>query len=154
MNQNFLSNATYKFVNKKFEDVEFFVATADLPTMDIDASLQSNRFSTIKLPGDKIVYSDLTLSFRVDSEMKNYIFISNWLKDLEKADHTNTNDLFSDSKLLVYNYANVHFLTFTFKDSFPISLGGISFTVENTEEEFVTTETTFAFTEYTIEINV
>ena len=73
------------------------------------------------------------------------------MKDLEKADHTKTNDLFSDSKLLVYNYANVHFLTFSFKDSFPTSLGGISFTVENTEEEFVTTEATFAFTEYTIE---
>jgi hypothetical protein len=151
MNQNFLSNASYKFVNKKFEGVEFFVATADLPTMDVDASPLANRFSTIKFPGDKIVYSDLTLSFRVDSEMSNYILLSNWLKDLEKADHSNTNDLFSDSKLLIYNYANVHFLTFSFKDSFPTSLGGISFTVENTEEEFVTTEATFAFTEYTIE---
>lgn len=151
MNQNFLSNSTFKFVNKKFKDVEFFVSAVDLPTIDIDASIQSNRFSTIKLPGDKVVYSDLTLSFRVDSEMNNYKLISEWMKDLEGFTHTNTNDLFSDSKILIYNYANVHFLTFTFKDSFPISLGGIPFSVENTEEEFVTTDVTFAFSEYIIE---
>jgi hypothetical protein len=151
MNQNFLSNSTFKFVNRDFKDVEFFVAGVDLPTMDNDSSLQANRFSTIKLPGDKITYSDLTLTFRVDSEMKNYKLISNWLKDLESADHTKTNDLFSDSKILVYNYANIHFLTFTFKDSFPTSLGGISFSVENTEEDFVTADATFSFTEYIIE---
>ena len=36
----------------------------------------------IPVPGDKLTYADLTLSFFVDEDLENYIEVHNWLRGL------------------------------------------------------------------------
>jgi hypothetical protein len=36
----------------------------------------------IELPGDKLIFGDLTLRFLVDEDLENYLEIQNWMRGL------------------------------------------------------------------------
>ena len=74
-NLNFLSPLGFRFLLNKAPNIEYFCQVATLPTISMTEINRSNPFVAIPQPGDRIVYEPLTLQFRVDEDMTNYLEI-------------------------------------------------------------------------------
>ena len=59
--------------------VEFFIQSANLPGISLGNATQTTPLYDIPIPGDKISYSPLDLSFIVDENLNNYKEIHDWL---------------------------------------------------------------------------
>ena len=62
--------------------VEFFVQSANIPGINLGSATQTNPLYDIPLPGDKITYASLDMSFLVDENLNNYKEIHDWILGL------------------------------------------------------------------------
>ena len=72
-NLNYLSPLGFKFTLRRSPTVNYFCQSVDIPAISMTPVNTPTPVGILVRPGDKIVYEPLTLSFRVDEDMKNYI---------------------------------------------------------------------------------
>ena len=149
--------------------VSFFSNTAQIPGIDLGVTIQPNYLNDIPRPGDKIDFSDFTLRFLIDEDLKNYMQLQNWMRglgfpenlaeiyrELAKAQEVYEGEmegeqlLYSDGTLQVLNStSNPQFLV-KFSGMFPTSLSTLDFDATPTDIEYFTAEATFKYTMYNI----
>ena len=84
-NKNFLSPLNFKFQIKKAPHVNFFIQKVNIPSISIETNPSPNNpFVKTPIPGEHISYSDLSISFKVDEDLTNYMELHNWIKALGK----------------------------------------------------------------------
>lgn len=151
-NINPLQTNGFMFGINKLPDLTFFCQEVNIPDMTLNEASMSTPFTNIPVPGDKIAFGELQITFLIDSEMKNFKSINNWLMSLgfpnsrnEFADFVRVNQdattrttnlaTMSDANLLILNNNNVPVTTITFFDAFPVSLSSVTMasTVDNTQ---------------------
>lgn len=146
-NKNFLSPGAFKVTidSSEFANLTFFATTASVPSLSQPSVLQGFRNRNVYMPGDTIEYSTMEVTFIVDEELKNYTEIHNWLI-------TNRSDKpkFKDITLSVLTNKNTTNKQFRFHDAFPIDLGTLSFSTQDTAVEYVTCTTTFQYNKFDI----
>jgi hypothetical protein len=167
-NRNFLQPTGFKFTLGKYPKVDFFSNTAQIPSINLGVAFQPTYLKDIPIPGDKLTYDDLTLSFLVDEDLVNYRIVHQWLErfgypesveqyqdllDLEEG--PNTGKQFaeagqSDGTLIIYNSNFNPVASVVFTGMFPVSLSTIEFDAKATDVEYVTASVTFKYTHYTI----
>ena len=168
-NRNYLSPTGFNFTLQRCPKVSFFSNTAQIPGIDLGVTIQPNYLNDIPRPGDKIDFSDFTLRFLIDEDLKNYMQLQNWMRGLgfpeslseiyrelakEKAVYDQEMEgeqlLFSDGTLQVLNStSNPQFLV-KFSGMFPTSLSTLDFDATPTDIEYFTAEATFKYTMYNI----
>jgi hypothetical protein len=172
-NRNFLSPVGFKFTITKAPKVAFFCQQAGLPELSLGIANQPSYLKDINVPGEKLEYGDLTISFLVDENLENYMSIHNWLlglgfpetpqqfKDLvrdEDAVSRTNNDIaepdygqqFSDGSLIILTSHFNPAYQVRFKDLFPYSLSGLDFDATVSDAEYFTAQASFKYTYYTI----
>ena len=77
--RDYASPVQFRFKMTKLPLVEFFVQSANLPGISLGNATQTTPLYDIPIPGDKISYSPLDLSFIVDENLNNYKEIHDWL---------------------------------------------------------------------------
>ena len=77
--RDYASPVQFRFKMSKLPLVEFFVQSANLPGISLGNATQVTPLYDIPIPGDKISYSPLDLSFIVDENLNNYKEIHDWL---------------------------------------------------------------------------
>ena len=142
------NNSHFMFINKTFKGVEFACTGVSIPGISLNATIQVSRYSDIKHPGDKLEYEDLSLEFLVDEELKNYQEISDWLKYIESTSYSKINETISDSKIIINDSSHKLIGTYTFKDSFPVSLSSIQLSVDETGVVFPRATVSLTYTSY------
>ena len=80
--QDYASPVQFRFKCTKLPTVEFFVQSANIPGINLGSAQQTNPLYDIPLPGDKITYASLDLSFLVDENLNNYKEIHDWILGL------------------------------------------------------------------------
>ena len=80
--RDYASPVQFRFKMTKLPLVEFFVQSANLPGISLGNATQTTPLYDIPIPGDKISYSSLDLSFIVDENLNNYKEIHDWLLGL------------------------------------------------------------------------
>ena len=80
--RDYASPVQFRFKMSKLPLVEFFVQSANLPGISLGNATQTTPLYDIPIPGDKISYSPLDLSFIVDENLNNYKEIHDWLLGL------------------------------------------------------------------------
>jgi hypothetical protein len=168
-NRNFLSPTGFKFALKRSPAAAFFCNQANIPSLDLGIAQQTSYLKDIDIPGDKIVFGDLTLRFLVDEDLFNYMEIQNWirglgypeklsqLKDLSEDGKIKSRfgqsgeNIYSDATLQVLSNNLVPKFQVMFKDVFPYSLSTITFDATDTDIEYFTAEVTFKYTIYDIQ---
>ena len=80
--RDYASPVQFRFKMSKLPLVEFFVQSANLPGISLGNATQVTPLYDIPIPGDKISYSPLDLSFIVDENLNNYKEIHDWLLGL------------------------------------------------------------------------
>lgn len=163
-NKNFLSPVGFKFSLTKEPKIAFYCNSARIPEISLSLTEQPTYLKTIDIPGGKITYGDLVLTFLVDEDMENYITIHKWLTGLgfpESTEQykdlvTNEDNLqnekreFSDGSLYILdNNFNTNIIV-KFKDLFPISLSALDFNATQTDVQYFTSEVTLRYTIFNI----
>ena len=166
-NRNFLSVVGFKFLLNRCPKVDFYCNTANIPEVTLGTAVQSSYLKQIPVPGDKMTYGDLGITFMVDEDMENYLQIYQWITSLgfpesigqysellanktvitDPADPQNER---SDGNIQIPNSHLLPSVLIKFKDLFPVSLSGVPFNATAEDQQYFTAEATFKYTIYDV----
>ncbi len=163
-NRNFLSPVGFKFTLTKEPKAAFFCNSARIPEITLGTEIQPTYLKDLDIPGNKILYQDLSIKFLVDESMQNYMAIHNWItglgfpettqqyKDLTTNDEglRDSKEAFSDGSLYILNSNYNTTAIVKFKDLFPISLSSLEFNSTATDVQYFTADVSFKYTVYNI----
>ena len=72
----------FKFSILKLPKVEYFCTAVNIPGVSVATRVQQSPLADIPLPGEKVDFSDLEMTFLVDENLENYKEIHGWLMGL------------------------------------------------------------------------
>jgi hypothetical protein len=144
-NKNLLQPTNFKLTidSTQYANTQFFCTTVNLPGTSKGPVEAKFKNEIGYFPGDTTTYSELTISFLVDEEMKNYIEIYDWLQN-----GLSTSPIFKDISLSILSNKNTTNRIIQFKDAFPISISDLEFTSQAAEIEYLTCSVTFKFNKF------
>ena len=91
---DYASPIQFRFKCTKLPLVEFFVQSANIPGISLGSAQQNTPLIDVPLPGDKVTFSSLDMSFLVDENLNNFKEIHDWILGLGFHDnHTQFQDL-------------------------------------------------------------
>ncbi len=170
-NRNFLAPVGFKFTLKRSPGAAFFCNQANIPDITLGITEQPTYLRDIPIPGDKIQFGDLRITFLVDEDLTNFMEIQNWIRglgypetlkqfdELEEKGQLNAafgkfaqsgDDIYSDGTLQILSSNLVPQFNVTFNDLFPYSLSTLSFDARDTDIEYFTADVSFKYTMYKI----
>jgi len=76
---DYASPTQFKFSIIKLPKVEYFCTAVNIPGIDLGTSSQATPLKDIPIPGDKLTYGNVEMSFLVDENLENYREIHGWL---------------------------------------------------------------------------
>ena len=147
-NRNFLNPIGFILKLEKFEGVDFFCQTANVPDVTMPITEVPTRFRNVPIiPGGGVSYGDFSVTFIVDEDLTNYNSVLKWIRDNGNADEmlrsTEEKDIYTDAQLhIVTSQYNPAFIV-EFKNIFPVSLSSLRFDATMTDVEYLTAEVTF-----------
>jgi len=140
-NKNFLSPLGFDFKIKKLPVTNFFV------TLSIGVVETPNPFVKLPLPGDKIQFGDLQVTFKIDEDMKNYKEIFDWIIGLGFPENYDQyanikrkpagEGVYSDATLTVLTSAMNPNVEFGFRNVFPYNISSLDFTTQSADVEYL-----------------
>lgn len=169
-NQSLAQTTKFKLSFERLPEVTFFCQSINLPGLSTSEVAQNTPFVDLYSPGDKLVYEPLQLSFLVDEDYRSWFSVHDWIRGLtfpeNFAEYDNLKNYsrfpakeikgtpqFSDAVLTVYTNQNNPNLRITFKDCFPTSVSGLTFSTQNSADNIFAADATFRFSYFTIERN-
>ena len=171
-NRNYMSPLGFKLILTKTPKVDFLCQSANIPQISMGTAVQPTYLKDIPVPGDKVLYDDLTVRFLVDEKMENYLAIYKWItglgypESLGQYDQLRKDDIrtdtrigddgdplyfqYSDATLQVLNSNYKPSVLINFRDAFPVSLSTLEFDVSQRDYSFFTASVTFKYTIFNI----
>lgn len=157
-NYNLLSPVSFKFQIRSLPSVSYFCQTANIPGMSLGETVRSTPFVDFPIPGDKVTYDPLSITFVVDEDMANYIEVVTWIKNLgntsnpkqQYATLTESDSKISDCSLTILtNNMNAN-KDIVFYDCWPSSLSELSLTTMDRNIIVLTATATFRYRDFDI----
>lgn len=170
-NKNFLSPLGFTFSIKKTPNVNYFVQAATIPMLTLGQSDIQTPFVRLPVPGDHIEFGSLSITFRIDEEMRNYKELFDWIIALGFPDNFNqyssiapnrgrfggnvTNPVagtgvYSDASLMILNSVKAPIIEVVFKNLYPTSLSSVDFDTKFSDVDYVEASATFAYESFTL----
>lgn len=163
-----LQNNGFRFSIQKLPEVTFFCQEITLPSLDLPAAEFGNPLVNAPLPGEKLAFGDLSITFLIDSDMTNYVAIHNWMVGLgfpqsrdqyknfisSRTDELNRNELlagYSDGTLSILNAFNSPIKDIQFINLFPTALSSIQLQSTVSDTVYLAGNANFRYTYYRIE---
>jgi hypothetical protein len=169
-NTDLLQSTKFRITFDRLPGVTYFCQTANFPGVALTEVLQPTPFVDLYVPGEKILYDTLNITFLVDEDMYAWTELHDWIRGLtfptdfkEYLDlktkvkfpgfsrNTATRPQYSDAAMTVYTNKNNPNLRLKFVDVFPTSVSTILFNSMDTAENIVTADATFRFSYYDYE---
>tara|TARA_Y100001937_G_scaffold123652_1_gene186863 strand:+ start:494 stop:955 length:462 start_codon:yes stop_codon:yes gene_type:complete len=144
-NKNFLTPVGFQFTinRQKFPNIEYFCTAVNLPTLNLTSVEIPYKGVALSEPGNRLEFSELSLSFNVTENLENYIETFDWMHEI-----TNTQgDYKEDASLLILNSHNNVAKEVVFNGIFPTALDALEFDTKSGIEYFSAT-VTFEYTSY------
>ena len=154
-NRNFLNPIGYLLKLEKFEGVDFFCQTANIPDVSMPTTEVASPFRNLPVyPGGGVTFGDFSVRFIVDEDLKNYYSIHSWMRDVGNADQmsrtTPENDIYTGGQLHIVTSAYNPAFIVDYQNLFPVSLTNLQFDATITDVEYLTAEVTFKFQQFFI----
>jgi len=161
-NKNFLSPLNFKFQIKKAPHVNFFIQKVNIPQILLVSPEIPNPFVKVPIHGEHLNYSDLSVTFKVDEDLQNYLEIHEWIKSLgkphdfeqfkkieEKKSWTG-DGIYSDITVSILSSTKSPNYEVTYVDAHPVSLSGLEFNTTDDNVNYVEATAIFKYTLYDI----
>ena len=164
-NYNLLSPISFRAIFTKLPTVAYFCQSINVPGVSVGETTRATPFIDYSEPGDSIRFDDLSLSFLVDEEMKNYLELVTWLRGIgspsdpskERAvlvkDRTASqrSGIFTDCTItMLTNNMNAN-KTLTFIDCWPNSVSALQLESTAGDVTAITANATFKYRDFNIE---
>ena len=163
---NTLYGNHYRFSIERLPDLTFFVQSVSSPNVTGGVAGQSNPFSVINHPGERLTYGQFTVTYLVDASFKTYFSLYYWMKgygfphDFDEVKRFRAKQL-SNNRVspnaqpidLEKTTAAITILTpdtasivakIDIEEVFPVELSSLDFTSTNTDSPVLTTTATFS----------
>ena len=93
---DYASPTQFKFSILKLPKVEYFCTSVNVPGISLGDAVQATSLKNIPIPGDKLTYEPLQMTFLVDENLENFQEIHGWLVGLGfPRDHAEFRNLLS-----------------------------------------------------------
>lgn len=79
---DYASPTQFKFSILKLPKVEYFCTSVNVPGISLGDAIQATSLKNIPIPGDKLTYEPLQMTFLVDENLENFQEIHGWLVGL------------------------------------------------------------------------
>ena len=147
-NRNFLNPIGYLLKLEKFDGVDFFCQSANLPDISMPTIEVASQFRNLPIiPGGGVSFGDFSVRFIVDEDLKNYNSIHSWIRDNGNADQSKRTsieeDIYTNGNLQIVTSSYNPALIVEFRNLFPISLSGLQFDATISDVEYITAQVTF-----------
>ncbi len=154
-NKSLLSPIGFRFQIQKLPHVNYFCTAASIPDMSLGRiDTVTNPFNKLPIAGDKMEFSDLSLKFRVDEDMKNYREIVDWMTGLGFPDNYEQRKLltepYSDASLIIMTSQYQPNIEVKFIDLYPTNIASLEFDISQSDIEYLTGDVTFTYRSYQI----
>tara|TARA_Y100001970_G_scaffold260008_1_gene341606 strand:+ start:179 stop:778 length:600 start_codon:yes stop_codon:yes gene_type:complete len=171
-NRNYMSPLGFKLILTKTPKVDFLCQSANIPGINMGTAVQPTYLKDIPVPGDKVLYDDLSIRFLVDEKMENYLALYRWITGLGypesvgqfeqlKKDDFRTQPgsppdadpryfEFSDATLQILSSNYKPSIHVNFIDAFPVSLSTLEFDASIADYNYFTAQATFKYTIFNI----
>ena len=152
-NKNFLSPLGFQFSIKKTPNVNYFVQSVNLPSITLGATAMPTPHLRIPIAGDHITFGDLTITFKIDEDMANYMELFNWIKSIGKPESYEQyipEEVYSDATLTILSSAHRAKHHIQFVDLFPVDLGGFTMLTTAGDVDYVESIVTFKYRSYDV----
>ena len=152
-NLDFADPTKFRFQMTKIPKVEYNTISANVPGVDLTELTQPTRLQQLKLPGNDLTFSDLTITFIVDEDLITYRSIHDWMAGLAQMD--------SDEKFQNLLAAGADRMPgsqsrgiqtepgktgeISFRDCYPKSLSALEYNQNATDVEYLTASVTFGY---------
>jgi len=94
---DFASPTQFRFQIQKLPEVQFFCQTITIPGITVTELTQPTPLQQITLAGSDLTYEDLSATFIIDEQYRNYREVHTWLKGLSfPENHTQFQNLLSE----------------------------------------------------------
>ena len=79
---DYASPTQFRFSIIKLPKVEYFATAANIPGIQLGQANQPTPLKDVPIPGDKLEYDNLNITFLVDENLENYREIHGWVTGL------------------------------------------------------------------------
>ena len=146
---------------KRAPHINFFIQKINIPGLSLASIDVSNPLIKVPYAGEHLNYEELSISFKVDEDLQNYMEINTWLKSIGKRDYNSYNTisqksalsgegLFSDISVSILNSHRMPNYEVVYREAFPISLSDIQFDVTADDVDYITATADFRYIFYDI----
>lgn len=170
INIDLLQDTKFRVVFERLPGMTFFCQMANFPGLALTEAVQPTPFIDLYVPGEKLIYDTLNITFLVDEEMYAWTELHDWIRGLtfptdfkEYVDmqrkgripgfgfNNNDRPQYGSATLTVHSNKNNPRIRVKFFDVFPTSLSTILFNTQDTAENIVTADASFRFSYYDYE---
>jgi len=158
---DFLAALHFELSIQKLPSVSFMVTGVQIPGLFMSNPQLSTPFTPVPLPADKLQFEELSIKFKVDAMMQNWLEIYKWIYGigfpksfLDRASIEPSGkimDLYSDLTLVIHDYHKQPILQANFVDVLPKSLSGFTANVADTDVTYIESTASFVYRQFTIE---
>ena len=79
-NINFLLPHRFRVNVRRLPNVVYYCQEVNIPGLSTGSAMQPTPFANVQLPGNKLTFEDLTITFSIDEDMQNYREIQRWIR--------------------------------------------------------------------------
>lgn len=155
-NTDFLNRNNAVVLVEKFKHIAFFTTDVEIPGVSMNHPAQPNSFANTKRVGDRLYYEPLTLQFKVNEDLSNWVEIYDWLKGASFPESyqqykdavsptEKEESLFSDISITILSNYKKPILSLNYRSCIPSALGSISMSQSDVSIEPVVCSVTFDF---------
>ena len=168
-NPNPLQVNKYLLTFARCPNLQYFCQSLTVPGLSKTEIQQTTPFVDTYVPGEKAIYDLLNITFIVDEELTSWLEIHDWIramtfpKEFEEyaklstltrnvSFSTTKQPQFSDATLILLSSSFKPTLKILFHDVFPTSLSSVTLSASDTPENILSSDATFRYTYYDIEV--
>ena len=130
----------------EFSNTAFFVVSANIPGISVAPTQSNFRNRKGFVPGETIEYEQLSVRMAIDENMEAYKEIFDWIVAQSNVVGGVVHDL---SLVVLSSHSNPN-KRFAFKNAFPISLGAIEFSTQESDVEYSYVDVSFQYDSFEI----
>lgn len=151
-NLNKLYGGSFKFEITRAPVFSEFTTAVTVPSITLGEAQQGTPLIDIPIPGDKLIYGELSCDFIVDEEIRGWMEIHNWMRSAGYPESTDEYEkyIYADAVLTILSNVGNPIIKVTFFDCYPTSIGDIALNTA-TSSDTVVSNASFRFRSYDVE---
>jgi len=170
-NQNLLQASKFKLNFDRLPDTTFFCNMVNLPGLSLVEYKQPTALIDLYVPGNKLTYETLDITFMVDEELKSWKAVHDWIRGLTfpvnqqeyvdlrlqlknpplKKTNEKTEIIYSDASLSIFTNKNNPNYRVRFIECFPLNVSGIDFNAEADADTIISAKASFRFSYFQLD---